>query len=35
MALSNRPFSLARPDLILTEYGFLISSMDKGIRKLQ
>jgi hypothetical protein len=29
MALSN----LARPDLIITEYRFLIHSMEKGIRK--
>jgi hypothetical protein len=35
MALSNRPSSLARPDLIITEYQFLIASMDKGIQKLQ
>jgi hypothetical protein len=34
MALSNRPSSLGRPDLIITEYRFLIHSMEKGIRKL-
>jgi hypothetical protein len=34
MALSNRPSRLARPDLIITEYQFLIHSMEKGIRKL-
>jgi len=34
MALANRPSSLARPDLIITEYRFLIHSMEKGIRKL-
>jgi len=34
MALSNRPSSLARPDLIITEYRFLSHSMEKGIRKL-
>jgi hypothetical protein len=32
--LSNRPSSLARPDLIITEYRFLIHSMEKCIRKL-
>jgi hypothetical protein len=26
---------MARPDLIITEYRFLIHSMQKGIRKLQ
>jgi hypothetical protein len=26
---------VARPDLIITEYGFLIHPMEKGIRKLQ
>jgi hypothetical protein len=35
MALSNRPSSLRRPDLIITEYRFLIHSMEKGIPKLQ
>jgi len=35
MAISNRYSSLARPDLIITEYRFLIHSMQKGIRKLQ
>jgi hypothetical protein len=35
MALSNRYSSLARPDLIITEYRFLIHSMQKGIWKLQ
>jgi len=35
MAISNRYSSLARQDLIITEYGFLIHSMQKGIRKLQ
>jgi hypothetical protein len=35
MALSNRYSSLARPDLIITKYRFLIHSMEKGIRKLQ
>jgi hypothetical protein len=35
MALSNRYSSVARPDLIITEYRFLIHSMQKGIRKLQ
>jgi hypothetical protein len=34
MAISNRYSSLARPDLI-TEYPFLIHSVEKGIRKLQ
>jgi len=29
MALSNRYFSLARPDLHLTEYGFHIHSMER------
>jgi hypothetical protein len=32
---SNRYTSLARPDLMITEYRFLIHSMQKGIRKLQ
>jgi len=35
MALSNRQSSVARPDLIITEYRFLIHSMEKCIRKLQ
>jgi len=35
MAISNRYSSLARPDVIITEYRFLIHSMKKGIRKLQ
>ena len=35
MAISNRHSSLARPDLIITEYRFLIHSMQKGIRTLQ
>jgi hypothetical protein len=35
MAISNRYSSLARPDLIITEYPFLILSVEKGIRKLQ
>jgi hypothetical protein len=35
MALSNRPSSLARPYLIITEYRFLIHFMEKGIQKLQ
>ena len=30
MAISNRYSSLARPDLIITEYRFLIHSMQKG-----
>jgi hypothetical protein len=33
--LSNRPSSLAGPDLIITEYRFLIQCVEKGIRKLQ
>ena len=32
MAISNRYSSLARPVLIITEYPFLIHSMEKGIR---
>jgi hypothetical protein len=32
---SNRLSSLARPDIIITEYRFLIHSIEKGIRKLQ
>jgi len=35
MAISNRYSSLARPDLIITEYRFLIHSKPKDIRKLQ
>jgi hypothetical protein len=35
MAISNRYSSVARPDLIIIEYQFLIHSMQKGIRKLQ
>jgi hypothetical protein len=35
MAISNRYSSLALPDLIITEYRFLIHSMQKGIRTLQ
>jgi hypothetical protein len=35
MALLNRYYSLARPDLQLIEYGFHIHSMEKGIQKLQ
>jgi hypothetical protein len=35
MAISNRYSSLARPDLIITEYRFLIQAMQKGIQKLQ
>jgi hypothetical protein len=35
MAISNRYSSVARPDLIITECGFLIHSMPKAIRKLQ
>jgi hypothetical protein len=35
MAISNRYSSLARPDLIIIEYRFLIHSMPKDIRKLQ
>jgi len=35
MALPNRPCSLARPDVIITEYGLLTHSMEKDIRKLQ
>jgi hypothetical protein len=34
MAISNRYSSLARPDLIITEYRLLIDSMEKGIQKL-
>jgi hypothetical protein len=35
MALSNRYSSLARPDVVITEYRFVIHSMKKGIPKLQ
>jgi len=35
MAISNRYSSLARPELKITEYPFLIHSMKQGIRKLQ
>jgi len=35
MALTNRYSSLARPDLLLTEYWFHIHYMEKGIRKLR
>jgi len=35
MAISNRYSSLARPHLIITEYPFLIHSIQKGILKLQ
>jgi len=35
MALPNYPSSLARPDIIITEYRLLTHSMEKGIRKLQ
>jgi hypothetical protein len=35
MAISNSYSSVARPDLIITEYRFLIHSMPKDIRKLQ
>jgi len=35
MVISNRYSSLTRPDLIITEYRFLIHSTEKGIRKLQ
>jgi hypothetical protein len=31
MALSNRYSSVVRPDLIITEYRFLIHSLEKGI----
>jgi hypothetical protein len=33
--LATRPSSLARPDLIISEYRFLIHSIEKFIRKLQ
>jgi hypothetical protein len=35
LALSNRYSSLARPDLVINEYRFVIHSMEKGIPKLQ
>jgi hypothetical protein len=35
MAISNRYSGKARPDVIITEYRFLIHFMEKGIRKLQ
>jgi hypothetical protein len=35
MAIANRYSSLARPDLIITEYRFVIHSMEKGIQELQ
>ena len=35
MAISNRYSRLARPDLIIAEYRFLIQPMQKGIPKLQ
>jgi len=35
MAISNRYSILERPDLIITEYPFLILFVEKGIRKLQ
>jgi len=35
MALPNRPSSVAGPDLIITEYRFLIHSMEKRILKLE
>jgi len=35
MAISNRYSSLARRDIIITEYPFLILSVENGIRKLQ
>jgi hypothetical protein len=35
MAILNRYSSLARPDLVITEYRFLIHSMQKSIPKLQ
>ena len=34
-AISNRYSSMARPDVIITEYRFLIHHMEKGIRKHQ
>jgi hypothetical protein len=35
MAISNRYSSLARSDLIITEYRFVIHSMQKGMRIVQ
>jgi len=35
MAISNRYSSMARPDVIITEYRFFIHFMEKGIRKFQ
>jgi hypothetical protein len=35
MAISNRCSSVARPDLIIIEYPFLIHSVEMGIQKLQ
>jgi hypothetical protein len=35
MVISNRYSSLARPDIIITEYRFLIHSKQNGIWKLQ
>ena len=35
MAISKHYSSLERPALIITEYRFLIHSMQKGIRKIQ
>jgi hypothetical protein len=35
MAVLNRYSSLARPDLVIIEYRFVIHSMEKGIPKLQ
>ena len=35
ITISNNYSSLTRPDLIITEYRFLIHSKQKGIRKLQ
>jgi hypothetical protein len=35
MAISNRYSSLARPDIVITEYRFVIHSMEKGIWKHQ
>jgi hypothetical protein len=34
MAISNRYSNLGRPDLIITEYRFLIHYMQKGIWKI-
>jgi hypothetical protein len=35
MGISNRYSSMARPDLIITDYRFLIHSKQKSIWKLQ